>query len=447
MGSFYPPQGNNTVKYTLPDAIISALGTIYTATDPSNGSVIASSVGDVGSVFNTIMGLGGANIEIKDGSYLQTTKVNVTPAGVTIKGGGGDHNGSGTKIQVDTDKNPTLDKMFNVTGRTFRMMDICLDGQQPVNSTTTIGVDITGTPGGSPGNYPILDNVEFKLMPGHAVRLTGVQFGQFRRLFSFSSGGSGASADFYIDNTQYSIFDQCYTYNTSNSTAIYYLIDNTSYNSFTDCVSNTNAGFIPAFVLQGSGANGNVCDFNTFKGCIIQNLGAGFKLLGAKNNTIDSCVIQGLPNNVNAINLLVQGARNCTRNTVVGCQIDTCGRGILENDANQDFNTYAFNQITNATVTTMSLAGVNSYAHGNNGFNPQGVAAITPGASPYTYTNQDAVMEVITIDGGTVTTVAKNAITLYSFGGAAARCAVTLMPNESLTVTYTVVPTMNKDRK
>ena len=83
----------------------------------------------------------------------------------------------------------------------------------------------------------------------------------------------------------------------------------------------------------------------------------------------------------------------------------------------------------------------------NIGYNPQGVAAITVTASPFTYTNNDRVSEYVTIDGGTITTVAKNAITLYSFGGAAARCGVWLEPSEAVTVTYTVAPTMNKDRK
>src|SRR3990167_849540 len=92
-------------------------------------------------------------------------------------------------------------------------------------------------------------------------------------------------------------------------------------------------------------------------------------------------------------------------------------------------------------------AGTDHHVYGNKGFNPQGVAAITVTASPFTYTNSDGVPEEVHIDGGTITTVVKNAITLYSFGGTAARCAVWLEPGEALTVTYTGAPTMNKDRK
>ena len=120
----------------------------------------------------------------------------------------------------------------------------------------------------------------------------------------------------------------------------------------------------------------------------------------------------------------------------------------------QNFSTFTNNTISNNKFVTKGGEAVfgqtvdsTNRINNNAGFNPQGVAAITPGASPYTYTNNDGVPEVIHIDGGTITTVAKNAITLYSFGGTAARCAVWLEPGEAVTVTYTVVPTVNKDRK
>ena len=79
----------------------------------------------------------------------------------------------------------------------------------------------------------------------------------------------------------------------------------------------------------------------------------------------------------------------------------------------------------------------------NDGYNPLGVATITPGASPYTYTNNDGVSEAIYIDAGTVSAIAKNSITVFTSTGK----TVWLEPGESTTVTYTVVPTMTKDRK
>ena len=53
----------------------------------------------------------------------------------------------------------------------------------------------------------------------------------------------------------------------------------------------------------------------------------------------------------------------------------------------------------------------------------------------------------MTPPSSTITTVIQNAIMVYSFGRAAARVRVWLEPGEAVTVTYTVAPTMNKDRK
>jgi hypothetical protein len=75
-------------------------------------------------------------------------------------------------------------------------------------------------------------------------------------------------------------------------------------------------------------------------------------------------------------------------------------------------------------------------------FEPLGVAAISVGASPFTHTAGDTP-EVIYIRGGTVSDVSKNSITIF----AATNCTVHLGPGESVVVTYSVLPTMNRDRK
>ena len=98
-------------------------------------------------------------------------------------------------------------------------------------------------------------------------------------------------------------------------------------------------------------------------------------------------------------------------------------------------------------TTTGTFAGnrfpTNSVIKNNEGFNPQGVASITVGASPYTYTNNDSVSEAIYIDAGTVSTIVKNGVTVFTSTGK----TVWLEPGESVTVTYTGLPTMKKDRK
>lgn len=83
-----------------------------------------------------------------------------------------------------------------------------------------------------------------------------------------------------------------------------------------------------------------------------------------------------------------------------------------------------------------------SEVRNNAGYNPQGPAAITVTASPFTYTAGPAP-EVVYIDSGTVSSVVKNSVTLRTSTGA----AVSLASNESVVVTYSVAPTMTKDRQ
>jgi hypothetical protein len=81
------------------------------------------------------------------------------------------------------------------------------------------------------------------------------------------------------------------------------------------------------------------------------------------------------------------------------------------------------------------------------GYNPLGALAMVAPASGTAYVNNDGVAEIIHIDGGAVTTIVKDGVTLYNFAGAAARCGIPLEPGESLTINYTTAPTCTKDRK
>jgi hypothetical protein len=74
---------------------------------------------------------------------------------------------------------------------------------------------------------------------------------------------------------------------------------------------------------------------------------------------------------------------------------------------------------------------------------PGGVSTITVGASVFNYTNNDGIDEMVYITGGTVSVIAKNGITIYT----ATNAAVFLLPGESINVTYSVLPTMNKDTR
>ncbi len=115
----------------------------------------------------------------------------------------------------------------------------------------------------------------------------------------------------------------------------------------------------------------------------------------------------------------------------------------VQMDGGGNNNLVATNILLAGLTGTVNPAGANSVVANNIGYNPQGVAAITVTASPFTYTNNDSVPETVYISGGTVSAVAKNSITVY----ATTNVGVFLMPGEAVTVTYSSVPTMNKDRK
>ena len=136
-----------------------------------------------------------------------------------------------------------------------------------------------------------------------------------------------------------------------------------------------------------------------------------------------------------------------------GTMTDCMFRGnILYNTASRGFSFEAGTQ-TNITIADNNFASVTTPIGGtipssarirnNRGYNPQGVTTITVTASPFTYTNNDAVPEAVYIRSGTVSNVSKNSIQIY----AATNCGVWLEPGEAVTVTYSSAPTMTKDRK
>jgi hypothetical protein len=90
--------------------------------------------------------------------------------------------------------------------------------------------------------------------------------------------------------------------------------------------------------------------------------------------------------------------------------------------------------VDNSTQTTVKI--VNNY-----GYNPQGPASITVTASPFTY-SAGHTSEDISIAGGTVSSVAINSVNFCT----SAPCFVHLAPNQQVVVTYSVAPTMRKNR-
>lgn len=85
------------------------------------------------------------------------------------------------------------------------------------------------------------------------------------------------------------------------------------------------------------------------------------------------------------------------------------------------------------------LGGTNGYIANNPGYNPVGSSYITVGASPFTYTAGPSP-EFINLVGGTVSQVTAGGVNI----GFQTNIGFHLMPNKSMTVTYSAAPSMTK---
>ncbi len=160
---------------------------------------------------------------------------------------------------------------------------------------------------------------------------------------------------------------------------------------------------------------------------------AGIFLTGASTATLDDILIQG-----NAIGA-VAGSGVFTQK--YGVAVDDVNIPTYNNCVLKDNNFFA-----NLTAALLDVNNKLIRSRNTGGLDPLGIAAITVGASPFTYTNNDGVPEAVYIFGGNITTpfVQKNGVTVYQAGGG----TVWLESGESVTVTWTTTaPTMNKDRK
>ena len=116
--------------------------------------------------------------------------------------------------------------------------------------------------------------------------------------------------------------------------------------------------------------------------------------------------------------------------------------GIEELGGLTDKCIYAENIITGPTTAiSVNASSTNLQVRNNEGFNPQGIASISVGGSPYTYTC-GVTHETVYISGGTVSNVSKGGSTV----SAQTNCTIDMQPNETIIVTYSSIPTMIKDR-
>ncbi len=117
-------------------------------------------------------------------------------------------------------------------------------------------------------------------------------------------------------------------------------------------------------------------------------------------------------------------------NTSIKCISDTSTKFFVGGQLLPAGSNFSPNPLT-GTVQMFEVQGVD----------PIGVATITVGTSPFTYTNNDGVREAVYITGGTVTGITKNGVSLGIL------TTVLLEPGEQISETFTATPNMFRDRK
>ena len=183
---------------------------------------------------------------------------------------------------------------------------------------------------------------------------------------------------------------------------------------------------------------GNTCNSNGANATAAAAMRTGIKLSGGKFTCSgNSCAnTAGDTNQVNGIHLStllasIVAGNNCDANTGNGIHfLSGAGVGISDNN------------LLNNGVALLNAAGDNtSRVTGNLGFNPQPADTVAIGTSPWTYTAGNTP-ETIYWRGGTVSVVAIDGLTIATAStGAAFPSTIELGPNESMTLTFSVVPT------
>jgi hypothetical protein len=191
--------------------------------------------------------------------------------------------------------------------------------------------------------------------------------------------------------------------------------------------------------------------------CLVSfNHGQGILYLGGTDVELNGCHVfansyvspgtnHGLNIAAGAGNIRVHGGTYAQSAPLPGsAPANTQGYGILIQAGAGD------NIMIESAVVTPNIAGgisngatgTSNVIRGNLGYNPIGQSSISVGSSPYTYT-AGASPETVYIRGGTVSDVKVGGTTVAT----ASPVSLTLYPNQAITVTYSVLPTMVADRQ
>jgi len=124
--------------------------------------------------------------------------------------------------------------------------------------------------------------------------------------------------------------------------------------------------------------------------------------------------------------------------------VENFGYGIREENNSSDYNMIYQNNVTNNNTYKISVAGTHTVIKDNLGYNPQAIASVSVGTSPYAYHNTDHYPEDVIVSGGTVSDISwsRDGSAYYATGVTAGKFR--LEPSEYLKVTYSVAPTMTK---
>ena len=131
-------------------------------------------------------------------------------------------------------------------------------------------------------------------------------------------------------------------------------------------------------------------------------------------------------------------------NNIIDCNSKTTSDGIFfgTSQVNIIVENNNIRNVGTGKSAINNASGTGARIRNNLGFNPQGTTGITLTGSPMTIT-AGATPEVFYIRSGSVTSIVKDTRTIL----ASTNVSVTLEPGESITVTYTGTPVIERDRK
>lgn len=167
---------------------------------------------------------------------------------------------------------------------------------------------------------------------------------------------------------------------------------------------------------------------------IYANSGYGIRMgaTGAGSLDINNCIIQG--NQIYDIGSTQDGPILMGQNA----SVDYSGCQIIDNQF------YGHTSSNNDVDGSSSLAATEVFIARNSGHNPVGFSSITVGSSPFAHTAGTS-NEHVYIKGGTVTNIVKEGTSVATATDANIPVVVALDAGETLTVTYSVTPTMKAD--